>query len=239
MGAGITKGWRPTEHVFLTVPALSRKHVIQAHPFTIASKPPHQGDVVAQLKLIIRAQNGFSGGLVRYAKGHSSVNVRIDGPYGSQSALHLLQQCDLAVIVAGGSGIAVALPLVWALRTSRSSINLEEGTVKKALTRTVLIWVIRHKSHCTWVDSTELQILQDNGVEVIVPPPTAENGHPDVPDMVQSWISAQDDTLFNGEAKTGVICSGPDGMNRAVRNTCSSLLAQGRDVDIEVEKFGW
>ncbi|KAL8714953.1 MAG: hypothetical protein Q9225_006482 [Loekoesia sp. 1 TL-2023] len=239
VGGGITKGWRPTEHVFLTVPSLSKKHVIQAHPFTIASKAPHPNDAVAQLKLIIRAQNGFSGDLVRYAKGHSSVNVRIDGPYGSQNALHLLQQCDLAVIVAGGSGIAVALPLVWALHTSRSSIDLEGATIKKSLTRIVLIWVTRHKSHCTWVDSTELQILQDDGIEVIVPPPTVEHAHPDIPGIMQSWISTHDDTLFNGEAKTGVICSGPDGMNRAVRNTCSSLLAQGRDVDIEIEKFGW
>ncbi|KAL9024486.1 MAG: hypothetical protein Q9196_006481 [Gyalolechia fulgens] len=236
---GITNGWKATEHVFLTVPALSRKHIIQAHPFTIASRAPSERDTAVQLKLLIRGQDGFSGDLVRYAKGHSLVDVRIDGPYGSRSALHLLQQCDLSVIVVGGSGIAVGLPLVWELYNSRSSIDLEGCTGKKSLSRIVLIWVTRYDSHAAWVDSTELQLLQDNGVEVIMPPPTAENGQPDVPRMVKSRVYCHDYTLFDTKAKIGVVCSGPDGLNRAVRNTCSSLLAQGHNVDVEVEKFGW
>ncbi|KAI4122371.1 MAG: hypothetical protein LQ338_005860 [Usnochroma carphineum] len=238
-GAGITNGWKATEHVFLTVPALSRKHIVQAHPFTIASRAPLDGDTVAKLKLVVRAQDGFSSDLLKYAKGHSSVQARVDGPYGSQHALHLLQQCDLSVVVAGGSGIAVALPLVSALHTTARFFDLEGCGKNEMQSRTVLIWVIRHKSHAAWVDPAELQILEDNGVEIVMPPPTAENGHPDVASMISSWIRAYDDTLFNGHAKAGIVCSGPDGMNRAVRNTCSSLLAQGRNVDVEVEKFGW
>ncbi|KAI4172442.1 MAG: hypothetical protein LQ343_003532 [Gyalolechia ehrenbergii] len=238
-GSRISGGWKATEHVFLTVPALSRKYIVQAHPFTIASRAPNEHDTAVNLKLIIRAQDGFSGDLVRYAKRHSMVNVRIDGPYGSQSALHLLQQCDLSVIVAGGSGIAVALPLVWELYNSRSSIDLEDFTGKKSSSRIILIWVTRYDSHTAWADSTELQFLQDHGVEVSMPPPTADNGHPDVSSMVESWISGHDDTLYDAKAKIGVVCSGPDGMNRAIRNTCSSLLTQGNNVDVEVEKFGW
>ncbi|KAL8763434.1 MAG: hypothetical protein Q9184_000742 [Pyrenodesmia sp. 2 TL-2023] len=238
IGAGITSGWKATEHVFLTIPALSRKHIIQAHPFTIASRAPHYGDSEGELKLIIRAQDGFSNDLLKYAKGHTSVKVRLDGLYGSQSALNLLRHSDLSIIVAGGSGIAVALPLVWALQASRS-LDLEQTTKEGFASRIALIWVTRQESHASWAEPTELRNLQEHGVEIIMPPPTATYGHPNVPMLVTSWISAHDDTLFNGQAKIGVVCSGPDGMNRVVRNTCSSLLAHGRNVDIEVEKFGW
>ncbi|KAI4181495.1 MAG: hypothetical protein LQ346_006776 [Caloplaca aetnensis] len=238
VGAGISKGWKATEHVFLTIPALSRKHIIQAHPFTIASKAPGSEDSEGDLKLIIRAQDGFSKDLVRYAKGHTSVQVALDGPYGSQNALHLLRQCDLSVVVAGGSGIAVALPLVWALQAFRD-LDLEQTMKKCFMSRIVLIWVTRQESHASWVESAELRHLQEHGVEIIMPPPTATDGHPNVPVLLSSWISIRDDTLFDGHARVGVVCSGPDGMNRVVRNTCSSLLAHGCNVDVEVEKFGW
>ncbi|KAL8828716.1 MAG: hypothetical protein Q9170_006485 [Blastenia crenularia] len=235
---GITRGWKATEHVFLTVPKLSRKQVIQAHPFTIASRPPCKGDAIAQLKLIIRAQDGFTGDLVRYAKSHSRVNVRIDGPYGSQNAMNLLQQSDLSIVIAGGSGIAVALPLLWALNSLCCSGDLEISAWKKSPARVVLIWVIRHGNHTNWVDR-DLQMLQDIGIEVVIPRATAENGHPDVPNMIETRMFTHDHTFFHGRAKTGVVCSGPDGMNRAVRNICSSLAARGHNVDVEVEKFGW
>ncbi|KAI4101291.1 MAG: hypothetical protein LQ345_007419 [Seirophora villosa] len=238
VGAGLTKGWKATEHVFLTVPALSQAHFIQAHPFTIASVAPDPDASSGELKLIIRAQDGFSKDLLKYARSHDAVKVRLDGPYGSQNALHLLQQCDLSVVVAGGSGIAVALPLLWAVQSSRKACDLEWRPTGRGSSSVVLIWVIRHAGHAAWAGS-QIESLRDCGVEVIMPPPTAENGHPDVPSIVTSWISAHDDKLFSGKAKTGVVCSGPDGMNRSVRNTCSSLLAHGRDVDIEVEKFGW
>ncbi|KAL8987198.1 MAG: hypothetical protein Q9177_003573 [Variospora cf. flavescens] len=234
-GAGVTKRWKPTEHVFLTVPELSRKHVIQAHPFTIASVAPDPYASSAELKLIIRAQDGFSKDLLTYAKGHDAVMVRLDGPYGSQNALHLLQQSDLVVVVAGGSGIAVALPLIWAIGSSSKFRDVEQLRVTSSI---LLVWIIRHASHAAWAGS-HIDVLRKCGVEVIMPPPTAKNGHPDVPNIVTSWIAAHDDNMFSGKAKTGVVCSGPDGMNRSVRNTCSSLLAHGRNVDVEVEKFGW
>ncbi|KAI4179261.1 MAG: hypothetical protein L6R41_007946 [Letrouitia leprolyta] len=238
-GSRITNGWKATEHVFLTVPAISRRHFVQAHPFTISSRAPDKYDTATQLKLIIRAQKGFSGDLLRYAKSCSTANVRIDGPYGSQSALHLLRQCDLSVIVAGGSGIAVALPLVWALHYHCSCVDLEHSAGKKLPSRTVLIWVTRHENHTAWVDPAELQFLQENRLEVIIPPPTVKNGHPDIPSILQSWICSHDIALDDSKTKIGVVCSGPDGMNRMIRNTCSSLLTQGYNVDVEVEKFGW
>ncbi|KAL8809667.1 MAG: hypothetical protein Q9223_003366 [Gallowayella weberi] len=210
IGQDISKGWKATEHIFLTVPVLSCKHIVQAHPFTIASKAPQAGDSDAELKLIIRAQDGFSGDLLRYARRQNSVKVRLDGPYGSQNALHLLQQSDLSIVVAGGSGIAI-----------------------------LLIWVIRNDTHTSWVGPSEFQNLRNIGIEVIIPPPTAENGKPDVPSMIYSWVSSGASPVTSGDTKIGVVCSGPDGMNRAVRNICNRLLAQGHDIDVEVEKFGW
>ncbi|KAL8683831.1 MAG: hypothetical protein Q9224_006649 [Gallowayella concinna] len=239
IGQDITKGWKATEHIFLTIPALSHKHIIQAHPFTIASKAPQAGDSNAELKLIVRAQDGFSGDLLRYARGHNSVKIRLDGPYGSQNAFHLLRQCDLSVVVAGGSGIAVALPLIWAAHASRCAIDLENDPKTKLAPKMVLIWVVRNETHTSWVGPSEFQDLRKSGIEVIIPPPTAKNGKPDVPSIISSWVSSQAAPVTSGDAKIGVVCSGPDGMNRAVRKACAGLLAQGHDVDIEVEKFGW
>ncbi|KAI4194723.1 MAG: hypothetical protein LQ350_007618 [Teloschistes chrysophthalmus] len=238
-GAGLDKGWKATEHVFLTVPALSHKHMIQAHPFTIASKAPHDGDCDVGFKLIIRAQDGFSGDLVKYARSHSSVKTRIDGPYGSQTALQLLQQCNLNVVVAGGSGIAVALPLIWALFGPGNASDLEPCDKTKLRSKAILIWVIRNENHTSWLDQADLHNLRDAGIEVVIPPPTCSHGHPDVPGMITAWVSTNDMVPSTRGLRTGVVCSGPDGMNREVRNTCASLLARGHDIDVEVEKFGW
>ncbi|KAI4104636.1 MAG: hypothetical protein L6R37_003157 [Teloschistes peruensis] len=238
-GAGLDKGWKATEHVFLTVPALSHRHIIQAHPFTIASRAPHDGEGDAGLKLIIRAQDGFSGDLVRYSRSHSSVKTRIDGPYGTQTALQLLQQCNFNVVVAGGSGIAVAMPLLWSLCESGKVSDLEPDDKIKLRSKTMLIWVIRHESHISWLDQADLQSFRDAGIKVVIPLPTSSHGHPDVPGMITAWVSANDVASSTRGLRTGVVCSGPDGMNREVRNTCASLLARGLDINIEVEKFGW
>ena len=44
----------------------------------------------------------------------------------------------------------------------------------------------------------------------------------------------------HGMEKTfGVVASGPDGLNRSVRNACAALVREGRNVNVEIEKFGW
>ncbi len=235
LGAGITAGWKATEHVFLTVPSLARKHIIQAHPFTIASKAPTTDEKEANLELIIRAQDGFSADLARYAKCHDTVSVRLDGPYGSQSAVELLQDSGYAVIVAGGSGIAVAWPLVWSVIDSVASQDLEHSISPANRKRFLFVWIIRERSHISWLGEAKLEELRARGVTVVTPPPTMDNGHPDIASIIREWI---DDQASN-QAKIGVVASGPDGMNRAVRNVCSSLLRDGQDVSVEVEKFGW
>lgn len=255
LGAGLTAGWKATEHVFLTVPSLARKHIIQAHPFTIASKAPTDDEKEANLDLIIRAQDGFSGDLVRYAKCHDTVTIRVDGPYGSQSAVKTLQDSDYAVIVAGGSGIAVAWPLVWSLIDGRTTRDLEHqinpATRNKKKNKKILfVWIIRERSHTSWLGEHKLAELRaNNGVTLMTPPPTSEQGHPDIANILREWIhdhvdvddddNDDDDDARRG-GKIGVVASGPDGMNRAVRNVCSAMLRDGRrDVRVEVEKFGW
>ena len=237
-GAGITCGWRATEHVFLTVPSLARKHIVQAHPFTIASKAPTADEQEASLEIIIRAQNGFSGDLVRYAERCSTVTTRLDGPYGSQTAVELLQDSEHAVIVAGGSGIAVAWPLVWSVIDTAATLDAESLVSQANKKKILFVWIIRERSHISWLGEEKLEELRARGVTLKVPAPTSDYGHPDIANIIGEWINDIDDQTCS-RSKTGVVASGPDSMNGAVRNLCSSLLWKGRDVTFEVEKFGW
>ena len=243
LGAGIITRWKATEHAFLTIPSLARKHTIQAHPFTIASRAPTAEAQEASMDLIIRAQDGFSADLVRYANTHNTVTVRLDGPYGSQSAVQLLRAKDStrAVIVAGGSGIAVAWPLVWSvLENTPSQQDLEHavGSAGRKKKEILFVWIVRHRSHISWLGEARLEELRQKGVTVVTPVPTSENGHPDVASIIGGWVDNVDNQM-SSRGKIGVVVSGPDGMNRAVRNVCASMLWDGRDVNVEVEKFGW
>ena len=234
----ITRGWKATEHVFLTVPSLARKHLFQAHPFTIASKAPQAEQIGATLELIIRAQDGFSADLLSYARRHKSVNIRLDGPYGSQTAVRMLQESYHAIIVAGGSGLAVAWPLVSALLEVMGNNDPENSNASRKRGEILFIWVIREQSHLAWLGRERLADLEAAGVKCWVPPPTADNGHPDIRGFIDEWVISLDGT--HGMEKTfGVVASGPDGMNRTVRNACAALVREGRDVNVEIEKFGW
>lgn len=258
----IRAGWKATEHVFLTVPCLSPKHGLQAHPFTIASKAPGAGDTELDLELIIRKQEGFCKDLLEYAKENNDTRhlplIKLDGPYGSQSAVNLLQKCNLSIIVAGGSGIAVTWPLVWsAIDTTQYESGKRNADPEDILSpydiprKILFIWIVRDSSNLSWLGSDKLERLGSvPGVKVVIPPATAHNGHPDLRSIITSWISSMvakpfpaHDVRSKGNAagkKIGIICSGPDGLNRTVRNLCSLLLSQGNlDVSVEIEKFGW
>lgn len=230
-----THGWDPTDHVFLTVPSLSRKHIIQAHPFTIASRAPNLYDTEPSLELIIRAQDGFTRDLLRLSQSHNTAEILLDGPYGSQSAVRMLQDCDLPIIIAGGSGIAVAFPLTWSLLHPDNPTDPESlppFAASPQQQRPLLIWIVRTASHLTWLNPGRLDELRARGADVMIPPPTSEKGHPDLTAIVTAWLADR-------AGEVGVVCSGPDGMNRDVSNLCSGLLRRGRNVGVEIEKFGW
>lgn len=221
-------GWIPTDHIFLTVPALSKTHILQAHPFTIASSAPHHTASHANLNLIIRARTGFSRALLTYTQSHPSARVRLDGPYGSSHALDLLRTSDHAVIVAGGSGIAVAYPLVCSLL---SSYDNDTAKTKKV----TLIWVLHDEDHIEWIGNDRLSELREKGLHVIVPAPTRKAGRPDIEGLLEMVLA--DD--HGAASSVGVVVSGPDGMNRGVRNACAGMVRGGRRVGVAVEKFGW
>lgn len=248
----IKYGWKPTDHVFLTVPALGRKHALQAHPFTIASAAPSPrqntgGDreqpIHCWLNLLIRAQKGFTADLLCYAHRHHQTSVRLDGPYGSSHALDMLRAADNAVLVAGGSGIAVTFPLVWdLLMGDGSDADEHDGLValrgKKRKQSVRMMWIVHSDEHRYWIPDAMLDKLVAAGLDLVVPPSTAVAGRPDVVGTIEGWIGEVDRNVSNG-GETAVVVSGPDGLNRMVRNTCAEATWRGADVQLAVEKFGW
>lgn len=232
-------GWAPNEHIFISVPALSRTHVLQTHPFTIFSAAPNihktqsnQGEH-AWLTLLIRAQaeSGFTHRLLTYARTHPQTRIRLDGPYGSSHALDLLSSSSTAVLIAGGSGIAVAYPLLYALL--RPAPGDPENALAKSRRSVRLLWITHSPAHRLWVPEEKLKELRDWGLDVLIPPPTALAGRPDVCSVVGEWVDAE------ARGKTGVVVSGPEGLVRDVRNLCAGKMWEGRDVGLAVEKFGW
>ncbi|CAL3971843.1 unnamed protein product [Diplocarpon coronariae] len=236
LSRSLRSGWQATDHIFVTVPSLSRKHIFQAHPFTIASAPPKLGASEAQLELLVRAQDGFSRDLLNAARLHKQLQIRIDGPYGSSHARTMLEDSDLALLVAGGSGIAVSWPLIQHLLAKSPSLDMERATKKPPRRqRIMLIWVIHETAHLSWLGREALAAVKSLGAEIIIPRATEEIGRPDLRGMVRDMVH-----LYAGTGKkTSVVVSGPDGMGRLVRNTCAELAWEGRQVRVAVEKFGW
>ncbi|PBP23105.1 ferric reductase transmembrane component [Diplocarpon rosae] len=236
LNRSIGSGWQAADHVFITVPSLSRKHIFQAHPFTIASAPPQLGASEAHLELLIRAQDGFSRDLLNAARLHKELQIHIDGPYGSSHARTMLEDSGLALLVAGGSGIAVSWPLIQHLLAKSCSSDMERATTKSPCRqKIVLIWVVHETAHLSWLGREALAAAEDLGAEIIIPRATEEIGRPDLKGMLRNIV----DSYAGKEKKTSVVASGPDGMGRLVRNTCAELVWEGRDVRVAVEKFGW
>jgi NAD(P)H-flavin reductase len=239
LAKNMTQGWKPNEHIFISVPSLSRKHAIQSHPFTIFSAAPtttrQDGrGKHAWFSLLIRAQaeSGFTHTLLQHARNSqqpTQLRIRLDGPYGSSHALDLLESSSTAIIVAGGSGIAVAYPLLYALL--QPSPNDPENA-SKFQRKVKLLWITHSPDHRLWIPEDKLTELEDWGLDLMMPPPTALAGRPDAGGIVSQWVEEED-------GSSGVVVSGPDGLVRDVRNTCADLIWKGRDVDVQVEKFGW
>jgi hypothetical protein len=229
-------GWKPNEHVFVSIPALSRKHGIQSHPFTIFSAAPTNSQNAegkhAWFTLLIRAQarSGFTYQLRDYARQHSQIQVRLDGPYGSSHALDVFEASSTSIVVAGGSGIAVAYPLLYSLLQPRCSDP--EVTLHGSGRKVKLLWVTHAPEHRLWIPEDKMKELEDWGLDVFMPPPTALAGRPDVKEVLRAWVGVETES-------TGVVVSGPDELTRDVRNICAGLMREGKDVHVQVEKFGW
>ncbi|RYP40984.1 hypothetical protein DL767_001300 [Monosporascus sp. MG133] len=224
----IRHGWYPADRVCVTIPELGRGHALQAHPFTIASAAPDTNTTSpdapahAWLNLLIRVRSGFKSDLLRHAHLNGRASVRLDGPYRSRDALGMLRGSHTAVLVAGGSGTAVVFPLVWDL-ARRSAIT--------ARRKVMLYWVIHSRAHLSQIPKERPDELRRCGVHVTIPEPTAEAGCPDVPGYVAGLASAANGTV-------GIVVSGPDGLNRSVRNAYAQAIRRGADARLRVEKFG-
>lgn len=245
----IRRGWHPADHVFISVPALGRAYTMQSHPFTIASASPSEpgrleagSDHHPPLRLLIRAHTGFTADLLCYAHRHRRAPVRLEGPYGSCGALDALRTADRAVLVAGGSGIAVTLPLAAALlppaRGNEATCD-ERGGGGRVGGAVRLLWVIHSEEHRYWVPQGEMDDLVARGLDLVIPAPTSVAGRPDVAGLVEGWIDESRIEDGSRGRQTAVVVSGPDGLNRMVRNTCARAIGRGSDVRLAVEKFGW
>ena len=138
--------------------------------------------------------------------------MRLDGPYGGTRALELLLDADLAVVVAGGSGIAVGAPLLAGLIARRAESRIcedeergdindsdpaskakpgadEVGQKGRPQSRIVLIWVIHSEAQMEWLPREDADALRAAGVDVVVPPPTGVAGRPDVERIVETWVA--------------------------------------------------
>jgi hypothetical protein len=243
------QGWKPNDHIFITIPSLGPYFALQSHPFTIFSAAPEiadsDSDIIpshAFFTLLIRAQSpeGFASKLLEHARTHTKTQIRLDGPYGSSHALDILEASNTVVIVAGGSGIAVAYPLLWALlhTTSNSATDVEIGSSSSSSSssrgkrRVKLLWITHSESHRKWVPEYKMRELQSWGLEVLIPEPTSIVGRPDAGKILRGWAEQE-------RGRTGVVVSGPDGLVRDVRNTCAGLIKKGENVSVQVEKFGW
>jgi hypothetical protein len=238
-GKYINHGWEATDHVFVTVPALAPHHRLQAHPFTISSRAPTSKDDEAELVLLIRARDGLSADLLMRARSHRKMAIQVDGPYGSDHARSILEDTDLAIMIAGGSGIAVLWPLVHYLLDIAESTDVETAS-STYLNRPkiVIVWVIHKGEHIEWLGREVLADAENRGVEIIIPRATEEVGRPDLQGIIQQIVS---DGAAGSDKKQsiGVVTSGPDSMGRQVRNTCAGMVRKGVDIDVTVEKFGW
>lgn len=91
---------QPGKHCFLWIPAVRK---FQLHPFTCHRASP--------MEFTIKAQDGFTRDLYKYATAHpgATVTVSFDGPYGT---FPNPIKFDKIVLVAGGAGATFTIGLV-------------------------------------------------------------------------------------------------------------------------------
>ena len=245
LNPNIRRGWKPGQHIFLSIPTLGIQHALQAHPFTIAASKnplPEAEKSTAIIPLYIRAHGGFSSALLKHTLSQPSgtkidVTARIDGPYGSTHAIDMLRSSSTAILIAGGSGVAVAMALLTALLPDRE--EQDASNLSRFPRRIVFAWIVREREHYAWIGGdAALEAFRSKGVHVVLPTPTEESRErPDVAEIVEDAVERYSDDNDDGDA--GVVVSGPDQMNRAVNNACARLVREGREVEVAVEKYGW
>ncbi|KAG1804034.1 ferric reductase NAD binding domain-containing protein [Suillus subaureus] len=168
--------WTPGQTAYLIMPSVSRLP-FEAHPFTIASfnstlfdvpeeqKPTSEkhaennlteGNLGSsapfwkELVFFINVREGFTARLKEAALKGDKVKVFVDGPYGPSPNLG---SYDTSVLVAGGSGVSYALPvlldIIERVRNGESRCR-----------RVVFIWSIRSVDHIRWINDVLIRALR-------------------------------------------------------------------------------
>jgi hypothetical protein len=150
----------------------------------------------------------------------------------------LLEVSDLTILIAGGNGIAVAWPLLvhhfLAFARSTDTEIAHSHLLRKK--KIVLNWVVHQRSHLFWIDTGALDKAANDGIDVIIPPPSVDAGSPDLSRMIDDLVCKYSN---EEQKKICAVASGPDSMRRLVRNTSARLVINGRYIDVMIEKFGW
>lgn len=234
-GKSLTYGWEAADHALICIPSLARKYVFQSHPLVISSAAPSPGANVAQLDFLIRVKEGFSLDLLNKVRKQDRLRVQLDGPYGSSLTRTMLSDSDLAILVAGGSGIAVAWPLLqYVVDLNRS--DEASGVPSFALRnrKIALVWVMRKSAHVSWIGQAALDEVEGSGVDVVLPVATDDQAEPDLEAVVGDLVKR-----YGRGKKIGIVASGPKTLTRNVRNVCAAMVWQGKDVNVRIEKSGW
>lgn len=159
--------WSVGQHVYLRVGEVRK---VQWHPFTIASMPDSE-----ELRLVIRAYNGFSKGIAEKIKtklteneGEETNVVKflslVHGPYGGRF-LPLIT-FDTAVFISGGTGSSFTMPVALDLAQEIQRRNeAKDFTHRPETTKVRVIWYIQKKDSINWYSELVSQ-LASNGVQV-------------------------------------------------------------------------
>lgn len=128
----------PGKHCFVWIPAIRK---LETHPFTI-----HKGSPV---EFTVKAQNGFTRDLHKYAVENPGASVRasVDGPYGTFPDP---MGFDKIVLIAGGGGATFTFGL---------AVNVLERMTDATHKNVVFIWAVKEHENLSWFKE-QLDILR-------------------------------------------------------------------------------
>ncbi|KAK4126680.1 hypothetical protein N657DRAFT_566591 [Parathielavia appendiculata] len=119
----------PGKHCFVWIPAIRQ---FETHPFTIHRSSP--------VEFTVKARNGFTSDLHKYAAAHPGATVRasIDGPYGTFPDP---MDFDKIVLIAGGGGATFTFGL---------AVNVLERMDQDSPKDIVFIWAVKNHENLSW-----------------------------------------------------------------------------------------
>jgi hypothetical protein len=149
------------------------------------------------------------------------------------AALNVL---DLPGIVRGDKPFFTLLPRYRLLEDLHHNATPGQNVIQHPREQHIcLVWVVQDTSNISWLGQEKLNELRELGLHLVVPPPTRWHGQPDI----RAILREQVEDLKERNDSVGVVVSGPDGLNRTVRNECARMMRKGMKVEVAVEKFGW